>query len=99
MKQFVKRNLGPLIGAWVVASIVTLILLGVVQGLPWVISTVTITQALMAGNKHPKAWVVAIGSQVLWSIWVIVSQTWGLIPLNIALWAIYIINHYKWSKS
>jgi hypothetical protein len=32
----------------------------------------------------------------LWSIWVVVSATWGFVPLNITLWIIYYRNYRKW---
>jgi hypothetical protein len=29
---------------------------------------------------------------------VIVSQTWGFVPLNIALWIVYSRNYIKWKN-
>ena len=66
--------------------------------LPFLISVITITQLIMAGNKHPKAWLVGLGNQVLWSTWIITSNNWGLLPMNIAIWVIYARNHFKWKK-
>jgi hypothetical protein len=39
---------------------------------------------------------VGLGNQLLWLIWIVVTGTWGLIPLNIALWVVYGRNHLKW---
>lgn len=67
--------------------------------LPWILSGITIYMTLMAGNKHPNTWLVGIFNQTLWSIWVFGTQNWGFVPLNLALWYVYIRNHIKWSKN
>lgn len=66
--------------------------------LPWVLSSLTITMTVMTGNKHSKSWLVGLASQLLWTTWILLSQTWGLIPLNLTLWVLYYRNHQKWSK-
>ncbi len=71
----------------------------VVALLPWVLSAVTIWMTLLAGNKHPKAWAIGLGNQALWLIWIVASASWGLIPMNLALWAVYARNHMKWTKA
>jgi hypothetical protein len=70
----------------------------IVVYLPWLISCITIYQSLLAGDKKLSAWGVALGNQCLWSLWVITSGTWGLLPLNIALWIIYTRNYRKWAR-
>jgi hypothetical protein len=64
--------------------------------LPWLLSAITIWMTLLAGNLHRNAWLVGLGNQLLWLIWIVVTGTWGLIPLNIALWVVYGRNHLKW---
>lgn len=64
--------------------------------LPWLMSVITIWMTLLAGNKHPKAWLVGIFNQALWLGWIVSSETWGLVPMNIALWVVYVRNHFKW---
>lgn len=64
--------------------------------MPWLMSAITIWMTLLAGNKHPMAWAVGLGNQFLWLIWIIATQTWGFLPLNIALWVVYGRNHWKW---
>lgn len=71
----------------------------VVALLPWLLSAVTIWMTLLAGNKHPKAWAIGLGNQALWLVWIIASASWGLIPMNLALWAVYARNHLKWSQA
>lgn len=68
----------------------------IVSYLPWILSVVTIVQMGMAGNKHRKAWAVGLFGQVLWTVWIVASNTRGLIPLTAALWIIYYRNHVKW---
>lgn len=67
--------------------------------MPWLLSAITIWMTLMAGNKHPSAWLVGLGNQGLWLIWIVASASWGFIPMNIALWIVYARNHLKWRKS
>lgn len=66
--------------------------------LPWVLSAITIWMTLLAGNKHRLAWLVGLGNQLLWLIWIVATGTWGLIPLNVALWIVYGRNHLKWQR-
>lgn len=66
--------------------------------LPWLLSAITLWMTLLAGNKHPSAWLVGLVNQALWLIWIIVSSAWGLLPMNIGLWIVYARNHMKWSK-
>ena len=65
--------------------------------LPWAISSVTIYTMIKAGDKDRKAWWVSVlAKQPLWFIWVILTKTWGLLPLHIILLIIHIRNLYKW---
>jgi hypothetical protein len=67
--------------------------------LPWLLSAITIWMTLLAGNQHPKAWLVGLANQALWLVWILATGTWGLIPLNVALWVVYGRNHWMWNKS
>lgn len=64
--------------------------------LPWLLSAITIYMTLLAGNLSRHAWLVGLGNQALWLVWIVVTGTWGLIPLNVALWIVYARNHLKW---
>lgn len=64
--------------------------------LPYLLSTITIYMTILAGNKTPWAWAVGLCNQGLWFIWICASASWGLLPMNIALWAVYARNHLKW---
>lgn len=68
------------------------------QYLPWLMSAITIYMTLLAGNKHRKAWVLGLFNQLLWLIWIVATGTWGFLPMNIALWAVYARNHFKWNR-
>lgn len=71
----------------------------VVTYLPWTLSAITIWMTVLAGNKHRHAWALGLGNQALWLAWIVTSGTWGLIPMNLALWAVYARNHLKWRSS
>ena len=64
--------------------------------LPWLLSAITIWMTILAGNKHPFAWAIGLVNQALWLVWITATDTWGLIPMNIALWVVYARNHWKW---
>ena len=66
--------------------------------LPWLLSVITIWMTLMAGNKHPKAWLVGLVNQWLWLVWIFHTAAWGFLPMNIALWIVYGRNHLKWNR-
>ena len=69
-----------------------------IKVLPWILSLNTIVMNIMVGNKHRRSWALGLVGQVLWLVWIILVEAWGLIPLNLALWVIYIRNHIKWKK-
>lgn len=70
----------------------------IVEYLPWLLSAITIWMTLLAGNLHPKARLVGLVNQALWLVWIVLSGTVGLLPLNIALWVVYWRNNKKWNK-
>ena len=64
--------------------------------LPWLLSALTIYSAVLAGDKKPAAWTVGIANQVLWAVWIIASETWGMLPMNVVLAVIFVRNFIKW---
>lgn len=52
---------------------------------------------LLAGNKRKGAWAVGLLNQALWLVWIVLTQSWGLIPMNLALWVVYGRNYVKWN--
>lgn len=66
--------------------------------LPWLMSGLTIYMTLLAGNKHPSAWLVGLVNQALWLTFIVLTKTWGLLPMNAALWVVYARNHLKWRR-
>ncbi len=67
--------------------------------LPWLLSAITIYMTVLAGNKSKKAWLFGLVNQALWLVWIIATASWGLLPMNLALWIVYGRNHMKWSKA
>jgi hypothetical protein len=41
-------------------------------------------------------WVVALANQALWLAWIVLTELWGFLPMNIALTALYARNYWKW---
>ncbi len=71
----------------------------IVFWLPWLLSAITIYTMFLAGNKDGKTWLIGLANQLLWLIWIVLSGSWGLLPMNIALWVVYARNHFKWSAA
>jgi len=65
--------------------------------LPWVLSANTLYVMFLAGNKRKGAWALGLAGQLLWLIWIILTKSWGLLPMNIGLWVVYGRNHIKWT--
>lgn len=70
----------------------------IIKYLPYLLSAITIYSMLLAGNKKRGAWAVGLINQLLWLCWIFLSGTWGLLPMNIALWIVYGRNYFKWSN-
>ena len=71
----------------------------IIAYLPWLLSVITIWMTLPAGNKHPMAWMIGLVNQALWLAWIVASEAWGLLPMNLALWVVYGRNHWKWTRA
>lgn len=69
-----------------------------IEYMPWLISASTVLQVYMAGSMHRHAWTFSMFCQLLWTIWIVLSATWGLLPLTVMLWIISIRNHMIWRK-
>lgn len=70
----------------------------IVEYLPWLLSAITIWMTVLAGNKHPSAWLFGLFAQAGWLLWIVATGTWGFIPMNLALWFVYGRNHLKWNS-
>ncbi len=70
----------------------------IIKYLPYLLSAITVFQMLVAGNKKRYAWIVGLTNQFLWLLWIFLSGTWGLLPMNIVLWVVYGRNYIKWKK-
>lgn len=68
----------------------------IITYLPWLLSAITIYSMMLAGDKKRNAWAVGLLNQALWLTFILLSGTWGLLPMNIALWIVYARNYFKW---
>lgn len=55
----------------------------------WVLSVTTLICIELNVRKVWWSYLLALANQVVWTIFIVTSQKWGLLPLNIAL---YIMN-------
>ena len=46
----------------------------IVTYLPWQLSVITIWMTVLAGNKHPSAWLIGLLNQALWLGWIVASS-------------------------
>lgn len=70
----------------------------IVHVLPWVLSVLTIYTAFMAGNHRASGWFVGAVNEALWFIYILVTEQWGLLPMNLALFGLYNRNYFKWRR-
>ena len=68
------------------------------HGMPWILSAITVYMSILVGNQNKNAWVIGLGNQCLWLLWIVVDQAWGLVPMNLILSVTYFRNHIKWNK-
>lgn len=69
----------------------------IIKYLPYLLSAITAYTMLLAGNKRAGAWLVGLLNQALWLTWIIVSGTWGLLPMTAVMIVVYVRNYIKWS--
>ena len=50
------------------------------------------------GDKKPAAWTVGVANQFLWATWIVASETWGMLPMNVVLAVIFARNLVKWRR-
>lgn len=65
--------------------------------LPWLLSLLTIYSAVLCGDKKAFGWIIGFINQGLWLTWIITSETWGMLPMNIVLAFIFAKNYFKWA--
>ena len=53
---------------------------------------------ILAGQKYKYTWILGLANQALWLYWIILIQSWGLLPMTGTLIVIYTLNHFKWNK-
>lgn len=63
---------------------------------PWMLSVITITSLVRAGDGKQDAWIIALIGNFLWLVYIIAASAWGLLPMNLALWYVYGRNYRKW---
>lgn len=66
--------------------------------LPYILSFITIYMTFLVGNKNKKGWALGCFNQILWFIFIITSKNYGLMPMNVAFFYMYMRNYEKWEK-
>lgn len=70
----------------------------ITEYLPYGLSCITLWFNWLAGSRSRWTWVIALVGQMLWLEWIVASHSWGFLPMNLSLWAVYLRNHIKWRK-
>lgn len=58
----------------------------------------TIAHMIATGNKVRWAWLLGLGNQAIWLVFIVAFGAWGLLPLSAALTVIYSRNHLRWRR-
>lgn len=69
-----------------------------IKYMPWLMSVITIYMTVLAGNKSRNAWLLGLLNQSLWLVWILMTENYGFLPMNFALWIVYARNHIKWGR-
>lgn len=68
------------------------------QLIPLVLSVNTLALTWLVGSRRTLGWVLGCAGQVLWFVFIVVWQVWGLLPLAIGLSVIYARNLIRWRR-
>jgi len=68
----------------------------IIDCMPWLMSLISVISLFKAGSKSQNAWLWMLLSQVLWLIWIPITNNWGLLPGAVAYTVVAIRNHYAW---
>lgn len=68
------------------------------QLIPLALSCITLWMMWQAGNLNHWAWAIGLANQVLWLVFIVTFDAWGLLPLNAALVVTYSRNLVKWRR-
>lgn len=58
----------------------------------------TIWGAIWIGNRNPHGWMVFMCNQLVWAIWIVMTQSWEFLPGHICLWIVYARNYLCWKS-
>lgn len=64
----------------------------------WVMSAMSVLMLWQMGNKSKYAPVTGLVNQIMWIVYVIGTQQWGLMPGVIAFTVVHTRNLIKWNK-
>lgn len=56
----------------------------------------TIWGMWLAGNKNPLGWMVGLFNQILWLLFIVLFEAYGLLPLSAFLTVVYTRNLIRW---
>jgi len=51
-----------------------------------------------AGSLKPWAWLLGLGNQVIWLLFIVSFEAWGLLPLTVGLTGMFLRNHLRWQR-
>lgn len=68
------------------------------HGLPWVLSAITLYLNVKVGDRKAWAWSMSLLNQVLWFAWIVLTESWGFLPMNIGLAIVFWRNARKWER-
>lgn len=66
------------------------------QLVPWATSAFTLWAMWLLSKKRWEGWVVGLVNQILWIATAVLFETWGLLPLTVALIYVYTKGLIAW---
>jgi hypothetical protein len=68
------------------------------QAIPLALSANTLVLTWLVGNRRTAGWVLGCIGQVMWFVFIVTWQVWGLLPLAIGLSFVYARNLVRWRR-
>ena len=66
--------------------------------IPYYLSVTTVIAVMRQGSKDVLGWWIMLGNQTLWLVWMLMSNSFGFLIMNLFLWYASVRNILIWRK-
>jgi hypothetical protein len=69
----------------------------ILTDLPWLMSAISLLCIYLSGRKIRLNWLIGLGNQGFWLVYVLTAKSWGMLPLTAGITLLCIKNWYAWA--